>query len=180
MGFTGNLHPGRMSQGQYVSLSPDLWLWLLAFGMVVLGVAGTVLPALPGPPFVFGGLLLAAWIDGFQKVGYVALVLLGALTLATLVVDVVAGLAGARRVGASRLALIGAGAGTIIGLFLGIAGLVFGPFVGALVGEFIARRNVLAAGRVAVGTWLGMLLAIVVKLALVFAMLGLFLLAYLL
>jgi uncharacterized protein YqgC (DUF456 family) len=161
-----------------MTLSPDLWLWLLAFGMIALGIAGTVLPALPGPPFVFGGLLLAAWIDSFQRVGYVALVLLGALTLATLVVDIVAGLAGAKRVGASRMALVGAGLGTILGLFLGIPGLIFGPFVGALVGEFMARRNALAAGRVAFGTWLGMLLAIVVKLALVFAMLGLFLLAY--
>lgn len=162
-----------------MSFSPDLWLWLAAFGLVALGVAGTVLPALPGPPLVFGGLLLAAWIDDFQKVGYVSLAVLGALTLATVVVDLVAGVAGAKRVGASRLALIGAAIGTVLGVFLGIPGLIFGPFVGALIGELLARGDALRAGRVAFGTWLGILISIVVKLALVFAMLGWFLLAYL-
>lgn len=159
-------------------LSPDLWLWLLAIAMVALGLAGTILPALPGPPLVFGGLLLAAWIDEFQRVGYVALAVLGALTLVSIVVDFVAGYVGAKRVGASKQALIGAAAGTVAGIFLGIPGLIFGPFVGALAGELAARRNAMAASRVAFGTWFGMLVAIVVKLALIFAMLGFFLLVY--
>jgi uncharacterized protein YqgC (DUF456 family) len=158
--------------------SPDLWLWALAIGMIALGVAGTVLPALPGAPLVLAGLVLAAWIDDFQKVGYVALTLLGVITLLSVAVDYIASYAGAKRVGASRQALIGAALGTLLGLFLGIAGLIFGPFVGALVGEFMARKDAINAGRVALGTWIGMLAAVVVKLALVFAMLGFFLLVY--
>lgn len=158
--------------------SPDLWLWLLAIGVIALGVAGTVLPALPGAPLVFTGLLLAAWIDNFQKVGYFALTLLGVLTLLSVAVDYVASYLGAKHVGASRQALVGAAVGTVLGLFFGIAGLVLGPFVGALPGEFTARKDAVRAGRVALGTWIGMLVAVVVKLALVFAMLGLFLLVY--
>ena len=161
-----------------LAIAADLWLWLAAFGLILLGLAGTVLPALPGAPLVFGGLLLAAWIDGFQKVGYFALAVLGALTAASMLVDFIAGIYGAKRVGASRLALVGAALGTLFGLFLGIPGLIFGPFVGALIGELIARGDAFSAGRVAFGTWLGLLIAVVVKLALVFAMIGLFLLAY--
>ncbi|MCC6535132.1 MAG: DUF456 domain-containing protein [Burkholderiales bacterium] len=161
-----------------MDVSPDLWLWLLAFGLMSMGVAGTVLPALPGPPLVFGGMLVAAWIDGFQRVGYVTLIILGVITLCTVVIDLLAAVAGAKRLGASRRALIGAGLGTVLGLFLGIVGLVFGPFIGALAGELSARRDLVAAGRVAFGAWLGVLLAMVLKLGLVFAMLGIFTLAY--
>lgn len=160
--------------------SAELWLWLAAGALIALGFAGTILPALPGPPLVFAGLLLAAWIDDFQRVGAVTLVLLGALTLLSALIDFMAGVYGAKRLGASRLAVAGAAVGTIVGIFLGIPGLVLGPFLGALSGEFLARGNALRAGRVAFGTWLGMLIAMAVKAALIFAMLGLFLLAYLL
>ena len=159
--------------------SIDLWYWLLAILMILGGVAGTVLPALPGPPLVFGGLLLAAWIDGFQRVGVVTLVVLGALMVVAAVVDVVAGVYGAKRVGASRSALVGASIGTVVGIFFGVPGLIFGPFVGALTGEFVARGSAIRAGQVAVATWVGLAIAIAIKLALIGAMIGLFVLAYL-
>jgi uncharacterized protein YqgC (DUF456 family) len=160
--------------------SPDPWLWLTALVLIGAGIAGTVLPALPGAPLVFGGLLLAAWIDGFHKVGYVVIGVLGALTLFTVVVDIAAAVLGAKRVGASRAGLLGAAIGTLVGLFLGFAGLVIGPFAGALLGELSARRGLISAGRVAVGTWVALLIAVVVKLAVVFMMIGLFVFAYLL
>ena len=160
--------------------SPDPWLWLTALVLIAVGVAGTVLPALPGAPLVFGGLLLAAWIDGFQKVGYVVIVVLGALTLITVIVDIAAAVMGAKRVGASRAGLIGSALGTVAGLFFGFAGLIVGPFAGALIGELSARRSMLSAGRVAVATWVALVFAIVVKLAVVFMMIGLFMFAYLL
>ena len=115
--------------------SPDLWLWLAAITLIVVGIAGTLLPALPGAPLVLGGLLLAAWIDDFREVGYVTLTVLGALTLVTVVVDIAAAMMGAQRVGATRAGVIGSALGTIVGMFLGFAGLVIGPFVGALIGD---------------------------------------------
>jgi uncharacterized protein YqgC (DUF456 family) len=163
-----------------VLASPDPWLWLTALVLIAVGVAGTVLPALPGAPLVFGGLLLAAWIDGFQKVGYVVIAVLGALTLITVIVDIAAAVMGAKRVGASRAGLIGSAAGTVLGLFFGFAGLIIGPFAGALIGELSARRGMLSAGRVAVATWVALVFAIVIKLAVVFMMIGLFVFAYLL
>lgn len=161
-----------------MTANPDLWLWLLALGMIGLGLAGTLLPVLPGMPLIFAGMLLGAWIDDFARVGYITLAVLAAITLLGIAVDVISGVLGAKKLGASRAAVVGAAIGTLIGLFFGLPGLVLGPFAGALAGEWSARRDMRAAGKVAVGTWIGMLVAAVVKLSLVFAMLGIFALAY--
>lgn len=159
-------------------------LWqLLAALLVLAGLAGTVLPALPGVPLVFAGLLLAAWADGFAHVHWGWLVVFGLLTLLSQAVDVWAGAHGARRVGASGLAVAGALLGTLVGLFFGLPGLLAGPFLGALAGELLHRRSLHpddlgAAGRIGLGTWLGLLVGVVLKLAIAFAMVGLFLLAW--
>jgi uncharacterized protein len=155
-------------------------LLLVGAVLVVAGVIGTVLPALPGTPLVFVGLLVAAWAEGFQKVGWFTLSILAVLTLLSFVVDVFATKLGAQRMGASWAALFCAAVGAIVGIFLGIPGLILGPFVGAVIGEYAARRNWRQAGRVGFGTWLGMLLGIAGKLTLVFLMVGIFLTAYVL
>lgn len=152
-------------------------LYALAIVLVVVGTLGTALPALPGAPMVFGGLLLGAWADGFASIGPPTLVLLGALAALTYAVDFLAGVLGARRVGASRQALVGAMLGGLVGLFFGLPGAIAGPFVGAVIGEYSVQRNLSEAGRVGLGTWLGMAVGLAAKLALVFSMLAIFLLA---
>jgi len=152
--------------------------YLLAGLLVLTGVVGTVLPALPGLPLVFAGMLLAAWAGGFEQVGAGVLALLGILTVLSLGVDFLATAMGAKRVGASRLAVAGAVLGTFAGLFFGPIGLIAGPFVGALAGELIHGREVRQATRVGFGTWLGILLGTVLKIGLAFAMLGLFAFAW--
>lgn len=153
-------------------------LMLLAVALVLVGVVGTVLPALPGAPIVFLGLLLAAWVDHFEKVGWFTLTVLAVLTVLTFVVDFMAANLGAKRVGASWAALAGATLGMIVGLFFSIPGLILGPFVGAVIGEYLARKDWAQARRVGLGTWLGMLIGIAGKLALIFTMVGIFVLAY--
>ncbi|MFP7721465.1 DUF456 domain-containing protein [Lysobacter sp. A3-1-A15] len=159
-------------------MAPETLYYLLSALLILVGIAGTVLPALPGLPLVFAGMLLAAWAGGFQEVGVPMLVLLGLLTALSLVVDFVATMMGAKRVGASRLALVGSVIGTLVGLFFGPIGLFAGPFLGALAGELIHGRKVHHAARVGLGTWLGILVGTVLKLGLAFAMLGLFALAW--
>lgn len=154
-------------------------VWLaLAVALVGVGIAGSVLPALPGVPLVFAGLLLAAWAGDFQQVGWMPLVVLGMLTAASFVIDLVATAAGAKRVGATRLAVVGAALGTLGGLFLGLPGLILGPFVGAVVGELISHGRMQQATRAGLATWMGLLFGTLAKLALVFTMLGVFALAY--
>ena len=148
--------------------------FVLASIMVLLGLAGTILPVLPGILLVFGGLFLAAWADGFQHVGIVGFSIIGTLAALSLVADFVATLAGAKRVGASPLALLGAAIGGIVGIFLGIPGLIFGPFIGAVLGEYLARGRLAQAGKVGLGTWIGLILAAVAKVVLAFLMIGTF------
>jgi uncharacterized protein YqgC (DUF456 family) len=155
-------------------------LWVLSLILVGVGIAGTLLPGLPGTPLVFGGLLLAAWADGFQNVGAGAVIILAVMTVLAFCVDFISFSLGARGAGASREAVIGAALGTLVGIFFGLAGIVFGPFAGAVLGEYMARRNLAQAGRAGVATWLGFLLGIGVKLVLAFAMVGIFIIAYIL
>lgn len=157
-------------------MSPLLWVAAVAF--ILVGLAGTVLPALPGTPLVFVGLLLAAWADGFTKVGWFPLVLLALLTAGSLAIDFFASSLGAKKVGASRLAIAGSVLGGIVGFFFGLPGLFIGPFVGAALGEYLTLKNLKQAGKVGLATWLGILFGTAAKVALAFTMLGVFLLAY--
>lgn len=157
--------------------------YAIAVLLVLVGLAGTILPALPGLPLVFGGMLLAAWAGGFEQIGFWTLLVLAILTLVSIGVDFLASAAGARRVGASRLAVLGAVVGTVAGLFFGIIGVFAGPFVGAVAGELLDRRSIAGddlgkATRVGVGTWFGIFIGIVLKLTLAFAMIGIFALAW--
>lgn len=126
------------------------------------------------------GLLVAAWADNFQHVGAVTLTILGVLTALAIAADFLASALGAKKLGASPKAVVGATLGAIVGMFFGLPGLVLGPFVGAVVGELSAKRELLQAGKSGLGTWLGLLLASVAKLTLSFLMLGVFITAYLL
>ena len=159
-------------------MSADSLWYLLAALLVLGGIAGSVLPALPGVPMVFTGLLVAAWAGDFTRVGVVTLVLLGVLTLASFAIDFAATALGAKRVGATKLAVVGAALGTLAGLFLGIPGLILGPFVGAVAGELLSHGQVQQATRAGVATWVGLLFGTLAKLALVFTMLGVFAFAF--
>lgn len=157
----------------------DTLLWLIVVVLIVAGLAGTILPALPGTALVFGGILLAAWIDDFQRVSGWTVMVCGVLTLIAWSVDLVAGMLGAKRVGASRLAVAGAAAGTVLGMFTGFVGLLFMPLAGAAVGEYFADRDAARAARVGVATWIGLVIGTVAKVAITFVMVGLFLAALL-
>lgn len=156
----------------------EIALTVLAIILVIIGLAGTVLPALPGVPLIFGGLLLIAYQDSFNKVGVVTIVILGILAAIAFAVDYVAAIYGAKRVGASKLAIIGAAVGTISGIFLGFVGLIFGPFVGAAIGEFLTRQDALQAGKVGLATWLGIVIGVAVKLGIAFLIVGIFIVSY--
>lgn len=153
-------------------------LWLLVVALVLAGLAGAVLPALPGVPLVFAGLWLAAWIDDYAKVGAVTLTVLGVLTVLALAVDFIATALGAKKVGASRSAIAGAAIGTVVGVFFGLPGLLIGPFAGAVLGELSARGDLEKATKVGVATWMGLLFGTLAKLALSLAMVGVFIFSY--
>jgi uncharacterized protein YqgC (DUF456 family) len=152
-------------------------LWVLSVALILLGLAGIVLPALPGTILVLAGIVLGAWIDDFVRVGGFAIAAVTVLAVLAWLMDYVSALLGAKRAGASRQAIIGAALGTVAGIFGGLVGVLFMPLVGAAVGEFIARREHGQALRVGVATWIGLLAGMLAKFVLAFMMIGIFVVA---
>jgi uncharacterized protein YqgC (DUF456 family) len=152
----------------------DTLLWILSILLMTAGVAGAVLPALPGAVLVLAGIVLAAWIDGFTRVGVGVVAIVSVLAVLSWLLDYAAGMLGARKAGASRQALAGAAIGTVFGLFAGFVGILFLPLVGAAIGEYVARRDEVQALRVGVATWLGLLAGLAAKVVIVFMMIGVF------
>jgi uncharacterized protein YqgC (DUF456 family) len=161
-----------------VSVSPEV-LYGIAAVLVLIGLVGTFLPLLPGVPFVFAGMALAAYVGHFEKVGKPVLIVLGLLTIFALLIDFLAASLGAKRAGASRLAVWGAALGALVGIFLGPFGLLLGSFAGAVAGELLNSRNAQQATRVGFAAWLGLVVGTLFKLALTFAMVGIFVTAWL-
>ncbi|HWH40123.1 MAG TPA: DUF456 family protein [Usitatibacter sp.] len=149
-------------------------IYVFAVVLVILGLVGTVVPVLPGVLLVFGGLFMGAYADGFQRVGVVGMTIIGALGLLSLGADLLGTALGAKRLGASPQALLGATLGGAAGFLFGIPGLLIGPFLGAAYGEYMARGKLLRAGKVGLGTWLGLLLAAIAKVVIAFLMIAVF------
>lgn len=151
--------------------------WLLAGVLIVLGLAGLFLPAIPGAIFLFAGLAVAAWADDFVYTGWKTLTALGVLALLTYPADFLASAFGAKRYGASPRAVTGAIIGAMVGIFFGLVGVLLGPFLGAVIGEFSAQRHLGKAGRAGFGATVGIVLGTAAKLAIALTMLGVFAIA---
>lgn len=165
-------------------LSPELWtdllIWLGAAVLIIGGFVGMVIPALPGPLLLLGGLLMAAWAEDFTRVGMPTIFFLSFLCALAMALDFIAGAMGAKRYGASGAAVTGSVLGGIVGVFFGPLGLLLGPFAGAMAGELLTGRPLEQAGRSGWGATLGMLLGVVAKLAIGVMMVGVFVLIRLL
>ena len=152
-------------------------LWLLGVTLVALGIAGVIIPALPGPVLIFVGFFIMAWAEDFQYVGAGTLTLLAIMSILAYLVDFISGALGAKHFGASSRAAVGAAIGAVIGIFFGLPGILLGPFVGAMLGELTARDDLHAASRAGIGATVGLLLGTAAKMAIAFTMIGVFLFA---
>jgi uncharacterized protein YqgC (DUF456 family) len=155
-----------------------LW-WILACLLVIAGLVGTIVPALPGIPMMLAGFVLAAWSTGFEPVGWGTLGVLGALPVLSVIIDWLAAAFGAKRLGASPRAFFGATLGAIIGMFFGLPGIILGPFVGAVVAELAEGRGAPQAGLCGYGVCIGSVLGTAAMLTFAFVMLGVFMLKFL-
>jgi uncharacterized protein YqgC (DUF456 family) len=153
-------------------------LWLAAGVLVVVGIAGIVLPALPGTLLIVAGLGLAAWADGFARVSVWTLALIAVIGALSYGVDFVAAAFGAKKLGASPRAVAGAALGTLLGLFFGLPGVIFGPLLGAIAGELTTHRDWKRAGRAGMAAWIGFAIGTAVKIAMAFSMIAIFVTAF--
>ena len=154
----------------------SLILWIVGAILTVIGLSGLLLPIVPGAPILFLGLLLGAWAEGFQYVGLWTLLILAAMALLTYGVEFAASVLGVKKFGGSKRAMAGAALGGIVGLFLGVPGILFGPFVGAVIGELSLQRSLDEASRAGFGTVVGLAIGLAGKFAIGIAMIGLFIL----
>ncbi|NTW62622.1 MAG: DUF456 domain-containing protein [Chlorobiaceae bacterium] len=155
-------------------MDQSMLLWILAGALIVTGFAGLVIPALPGIVLVFAGLLLAAWAENFEFIGPATIAVLSVLTIVAYLADFAAGALGAKKFGAGGYAVSGAAIGALGGMLFGVPGIIIGPFLGAVAGELMVRKDLRAAGLAGLGTWIGLAIGAAFKVAIAFAMLGIF------
>ncbi len=143
----------------------SLILWIIGALLTVTGLSGLLLPIVPGAPLLFLGLLFGAWAEDFSYIGVWTLLLLAIMAALTYVVEFAASILGVKKYGGSKRAMIGAALGGVAGLFLGIPGILAGPFVGAVIGELSLQRSLDEASRAGFGTVVGLALGVAGKLA---------------
>ncbi|MEY2486574.1 MAG: uncharacterized protein QOH39_2222 [Verrucomicrobiota bacterium] len=156
----------------------ELFWWLVAIVLFAVGLIGTVLPFIPGTTIILAGAIIHRLMLGPEKsVGLGIIAILVLLTLASHALDFLGSYFGAKYFGATKWGMFGAVVGALIGLFFGIPGLLAGPVIGALAGEFIAGKRLVEAGRAGWGSLLGNLAGMIGKLAIALAMIVIFLMS---
>lgn len=139
------------------------------------GLVGIVFPIIPSTPLIWTGVFIYAFYDGFENLGWSLLSIFAILTIISLVLDYLGGVIGAKKYGATRWGLIGSAIGGIAGFFMGgIVGLIFGPFFGAVFFELIFGKDLRGAFKSGVGTLVGFLGGVIVKLVISVVMIGIF------
>lgn len=147
---------------------------ILALLVMCVGLAGSILPGLPSTPLVLIGAIGHKLYFGPTGGAWWVLVVLAAMTVVSLVLDYLASVYGAKKLGATWRGAVGAIVGGLIGLFFNLPGILLGPFVGAFLFEMAGGREWKAASRAGVGATLGLLAGAVGKLACCVAMMALF------
>lgn len=156
----------------------ELFWWFLTIALFAVGVIGSVTPIIPGTTIILFGAIIHRLMLGPEKsIGWKTIGVLAFLTLLSYAFDVLGSCFGAKYFGATRWGTWGAIAGGIFGLFFGPIGLLAGPVLGAVAGEFIAGKRLIDAGRAGWGSLVGTLGATVGKLIIAVAMIATFFLA---
>jgi uncharacterized protein YqgC (DUF456 family) len=147
----------------------DYLLLITGIILMILGIIGCLVPVLPGPPFSFLGLILLH-LSRFGQFSNTILIILGCVAVAVTILDYIVPVWGTRKFGGSKYGARGATVGLVVGIFLGPAGIILGPLVGAFVGEMIFKDDVKYALRAGFGSLLGFLAGVGLKLAASFVM----------
>jgi uncharacterized protein YqgC (DUF456 family) len=142
----------------------DYLLLAIAIILMIVGIAGCLLPVLPGPPLSYLGLVVLHF-SRFADISRNLFIILAVVAVVVTVIDYIVPIWGTRRFGGSKYGMRGATVGLIIGLFLGPFGIIIGPFIGAVVGELIFKDDVKYALKAGFGSLLGFLTGVGLKLA---------------
>jgi hypothetical protein len=142
--------------------------------VMCIGLAGSILPMLPGSPIVLAAAILHKLYFGADGANLWVLAVLAAFVLLSLGLDYLATSVGARKLGGSWKGMAGAVLGGIVGLFFSIPGILLGPFIGAFLFEYVGDYEYKRALRAGAGATLGLLVSAVGKFSVCVVMIALF------
>ncbi len=143
----------------------DIFLIILGILCLVIAVLGSVLPALPGPPVAYVGMILFHLTDRIQFTP-AQLITWAVLVVLVQVLDYIIPMLGSKYAGGTKWGSWGCVIGTVVGIFFSPWGIVLGPFLGAVVGELLGDKNLKYALKSGIGSLLGFLFGTVIKLML--------------
>ncbi len=140
------------------------WIFII-FGAIciLVGIIGSVIPVLPGPPISFVGLLLLQFKE-VQAFTWKFIIIWGIITIVITVLDYIFPSLGTKKYGGSKWGIVGCFVGFVVGLFFGIPGIILGPFAGALLGEVLGGKDMKGAIKPALGSFIGFIVGTVMKL----------------
>ncbi len=137
----------------------------IGFILVVLGLAGSILPILPGPPLSFVGLFLLALLKHFSPpLKPIVMIILAVITVLAVALDYIIPLLGAKKFGASKWGIWGSVIGMIIGIFWSPFGMLIGAFIGAVAAEWFIGKKKAEALKAGWGVLIGTLSASILRL----------------
>ena len=142
----------------------DYILLITSIVLVVVGILGCFLPILPGPPLSYIALVLLHF-SKFGQFNVTTLIILGVATVIVTILDFIIPVIGTKKFGGSKYGSIGAAIGLIVGLFFGPVGIITGLLLGAFIGEIIFKNDIYYALKAAMGSFIGFLMGIGLKLA---------------
>ena len=138
--------------------------------LMIVGLVGCVLPVIPGPPLSFIGLLLLHFTR-YADFSFEFLLMFGCIAVIVTILDYIVPIWGTKKFGGSRAGMWGAAIGLVLGLiFLPPLGVIIGPFAGAVIGEALTGKKAEKAFRAGLGSLLGLMMGIGLKLAASIAM----------
>lgn len=146
----------------------------LALLIMLTGLVGNVIPALPGTPLVLAGAVAHRLYFGATSASNTVLVALVLMALLALLLDLLATMLGAKKFGATWRGALGAVVGGVVGLFFSLPGIILGPFIGATLFELLGRKEFKPAARAGIGAVVGLLLGVVGKCSISVIMIALF------
>src|SRR5687768_7707330 len=135
----------------------DVFWLVLGLVLMLVGLAGCILPFLPGPPLCYLALLIQQ-LQSTPPYTTKFLLIWAGITLVITGLDYVIPLFGTKKFGGTKYGMWGCVVGLIVGLWLGPFGIIFGPFVGAFLGEMIGNAKSEHAFRAAIGSFVGFLM----------------------
>jgi uncharacterized protein YqgC (DUF456 family) len=154
--------------------SLEILLFIIVLMVMIIGLAGVILPVLPGIPLIFAAAVLYAVLTGFKQITLSLVLIFAGLTVFGLVVDYLANYLSVRKMGGGRAGAIGAVIGLMIGIWFGLIWIIILPFLLAVVLELIAGKEARGALTAGFGALVGLLFGGLTRFIIGCVMIGIF------